>query len=278
MAEKLAVHIPPEANPTNITKLISYLCGIDEEFSSMAEILQLSGQENIGARQEMTQMAKLMGFIYEENGKIKASSLAYAFANLEPHVQADILHWLLYSGWSKFRPFYFLPSWAYQQICDHLWNLRIQEIDKSFPNQIVAEIIEKTEIEFSRLAANQHDGISFSRKSWLGAMRWLSALQPPVLADKTFKRRDFCEPALMLLAFNYALRDDPDALNINILLSEELREQLCRVCLLDPIYFDQTLDWMLPLYPHIISSDPDVGYYGRYVRLQKLPTIEDLVK
>lgn len=277
MAEKLAIHIPPDANPTNVTELIRHLYEVNTEFATISEIIELARQNDIGSRTEMTLMASLMGFFDRSDGKIRLSAQGHTFATLEPEIQGEILHWLLYSGWRQSDPLNFLPSWSYRKICDRLWDLGTQQLDSAFLDKLVTEIIGQTESEFQSNEAREYAGVSFSRKSLTGAFKWLSVLHPPVLENNTFQRRDFCEPPIMLLAFNYALRDDPDALDVNILLSDELREQICRVCLLDPAYFDQTLDWMLPLYPAIISSDPDVGYYGRYVRLKKLPTIEDLL-
>lgn len=278
MVEKLAVHIPPDANPTNITDLICYLYSIDYECDTLSQIIDLSREANIGSRVEMTAIASLMGFFDKSENRIRLSSLGNAFAALNPELRGDVLHWLMYSGWSESNPLIFLPSWSYRQICNRLWDLGIQKLDSSFLDGLVTEMVGLTEKAFRQMGVSEFSEISFSRKSLTGAIKWLEAMNPPVLEDNLFQRRDFCEPAIMLLAFSYALRDDPDALQVNVLLSDELKEELCRVCLLDPDYFDPTLDWMLPLYSDIITADPEVGYYGRYVRLQRLPSIEDLLR
>jgi hypothetical protein len=98
-----------------------------------------------------------------------------------------------------------------------------------------------------------------------------------VIENKTFTRRAFCPPELLLLAIGYLWRDDPDATQYDILLTRDKREMLCRLCLLDPDSLDPTLDWMLPRFPDIVQKGDDAGYYGRYIRLLKLPTLEDIV-
>ncbi len=128
------------------------------------------------------------------------------------------------------------------------------------------------------MGVGEFDEISFSRKSLTGARKWLDALQPTVIEDNIFTRRAFCSPELMLLAIGYVLRDDPDATEIDILLSRDRREQICRICLLAPESFDRTLDWAIPVFPKLIEPGTSAGTYGRFIRLHKMPTLQDVVR
>ncbi|MFQ3657668.1 MAG: hypothetical protein SNJ54_01865 [Anaerolineae bacterium] len=253
----------------NVTpeRLFAVMEAIDEEYS-YEEVEQASRQ--------LTRL-RMLKLIDLENKLTDAGNKLLALHRIGSTHALDTLHFIHYAGWHQSQPLENTQLLFYRIYCDYLYDRG--EIDlKSRADREkicldIAEIIRRLDI-FSEDKLNY---LSLSPDSLSGVHNILEKLIPPVLEDNTFQRRDFCEPAVMLLAFNYALRDDPDALDVNILLSDELREQICRVCLLDPAYFDQTLDWMLPLYPAIISSDPEAGYYGRYVRLKKLPTIEDLL-
>src|SRR5690606_18800276 len=116
-----------------------------------------------------------------------------------------------------------------------------------------------------------------------GAHKWMEALQPEVLEKsgreyRRFTRREFCPPELLIMAIGYILRDDPDATELDILLTPERRDALCQICLLEPSALDRALDWALPAFPTVISPGTTAGYYGRFVRLHKRPTFEDLIR
>ena len=74
------------------------------------------------------------------------------------------------------------------------------------------------------------------------------------------------------------LRDEVDATGVDILLSREKRDAICKVCLLDPHALDRALDWMLPIFPNVIALGTSAGFYGRFIRLYKLPTLEDIIR
>lgn len=277
MADKLAIHVAPEANPDNLTALITSMYENDAIFSSASEMLEYADSLGIGSRVEMSITATQMGLIERTSTEVKLSSAGKALAQIGESLRGEILHIIMYSGWHSTDPKKFLPSWAYRQICDEYWRCREIVLDASANDQQVTQMISTAESTFSELGIHDFAGISFSRKSLSGARKWLEALNPPVIADGRFEYREFCPPQTLLLAFGFVMRDELEALDVDILLSHDRREALCRACLLNPTNFDQVLDWMLPLYPHIITADNEVGYYGRYVRLHKLPTLEDLV-
>jgi hypothetical protein len=278
MVGQLAIHIPPEANPANVTQLIAALFRTGERFLSVSELLEFADKLGIGSRPEISSIAQLMGLLCKTEQSIELSATGRAFAAIRSEARGDILHFLMYSSWDRACPANNLPSWAYRRICHDYWDSQAVILTTAYLEQQVTEIINQAETEFDELGLEDTGGISFSSKSLRGARRWLEALQPPVIVDGKFERRDFCPPELMLLAIGFALRDDPDVLDVDILLSRDLREAICRVCLLDPAVFDDTLDWMLPFFPDVIRSTEEDGYYGRYVRLRKRPTMEDIIR
>lgn len=65
-------------------------------------------------------------------------------------------------------------------------------------------------------------------------------------------------------------------LSIDLLLTPDRRDAICRLCLLEPAALDKTLNWMLPLYPHIVVPGTTGGTYGRFLRFLRWPTLADL--
>ncbi|MCS6836817.1 MAG: hypothetical protein NZ750_12470 [Anaerolineae bacterium] len=274
-AEKLTIHVPPEATPQNVTQLIESIARDEISFGSVNELMDYAMKRGIGNRSEMQFMALQLGLLGRFDDGFVLTRTGYDFAQLKDAIKPDVLHFLLYSAWGDGREELFYPSWSYRACCNDYWQAKTVELSSTYLDSQVTEIINRAEASLTQETV-EYDSVSFSRKSIRGIRNWLEALDPPVIIDGCFQRRDFCHPELFLLALGYMMRDEPDAVGVDILLSHERRQIVCQVCLLDPEAFDSTLDWMLPLYPHVVSADPDVGYYGRYIRLHHLPTLEDL--
>jgi hypothetical protein len=278
MATKLAIHIPQEASPENVTALIAALAESGNVFPSVDDLMAYAEDLGIGSRGEIQFTAQNMGLIEKTANGLQLSHAGRAFAQIKESARGDVLHYLIYSGWQSQSPNEFLPSWAYRYSCDKYWQLGTVDLSEAYLEQQVTEIVNYAESFFAELGLNDFEEISFSKKSLRGAKKWLTALTPPVINDTTFERRAFCPPELMLLAIGYVMRDEPEAVDVDILLSHTRREEICRVCLLDPTAFDQTLDWMIPFYPKVIASTEDAGFYGRYIRLTKRPSLGDITR
>ncbi|GIK29974.1 MAG: hypothetical protein HND48_01305 [Chloroflexi bacterium] len=277
MAGKLAVHVAPEANPQSVEDLIFAIANEDKVFGSVGDLLAFADERGISSRTEIQSMAVLMGLLTVESSGIGLSPLGAAFTNLKESLRGDIFHFLLYTGWNEAKADEALPSWAYRRCCDAYWTAQSIELSSDYLDRQVSEIISEAELSLaSQLSVTE--GVSFSRKSLRGVLKWLEALRPPVIDAGVFNRRDFCVPELILLALGYVMRDELDAIDIDILLSHSRRDDICRVCLLDPNAFDQALNWAISMYPTIIVSSEEAGFYGRYVRLLKRPALEDFLR
>jgi len=278
-ATSLAIHVPPEANPTNVAALVCALAREPERtYTSVQELLEFANEQNIGMRTEMQHTATKLGLIHRADGMIRISPDGLAFASIKEDARGDILHFLMYSSWSEGNPLEFLPSWSYRTCCDLYWRTPEVHLTDNFLDQLVEEVINEAEITFHRLGFTEIGTPSFSRKSLSGVHNWLSALNPTVIEDKQFSRRAFCSPELLLLAIGYVMKDVDGATDTDILLSREKRDAICRLCLLEPEALDRALDWMIPIYPNVIKPGTSAGYYGRFVRLMKIPTLADVVR
>lgn len=283
---KLNIHIQPDANPDNVSRMIRLL--VDDPnftFPTQKDLLFLLEENYIGSRIELPSTAMSMGILEKINGSIQLSRDGHALARVREDVRGDLLHFLMYAGWNASRPLDFLQSWGYRNCCDRYWAMGQVQLTSAYLDRQVEETITEAREVFTALNLGDFDEISFSRKSLTGAHKWLLALQPPVLhpnsldaKDRTFRRRDFCPPELIVVALAWVLRDETTVTGVDILLTREKREALCKACLLSPEALDRVLDWAIPTFPALLSPGTRAGAYGRFVRLHKVPTVQDVIR
>jgi len=283
---KLNIHVQPDANSDNVLRTIKLLASYpDLTFPTQKELLELLEENNIGSRIELSSTALSMRILEKTDSSIQLSRDGHALAHVREEARGDLLHFLMYSGWDARRPLTFLQSWGYRNCCDRYWAAGEVQLTSAYLDRQVEETISQAREAFAAMNVGEFDEISFSRKSLTGAHKWLLALQPPVLhpdnpdaKDRTFRRRNFCPPELIALALAWVLRDETTVTSVDILLTPEKREALCKACLLSPEALDRVLDWAIPTFPALLSPGTRAGAYGRFVRLHKIPTIEDVIR
>lgn len=285
-SDKLAIHILPDSNPQNIGEMISRLANDAElRFSSSKELVDYLRDDGVNANDWVQSTSSSMGVLEKTDGSIQLSRDGHALARIREEVRADLFHFLMYAGWDAHHPLDFLQSWGYRNCCDRYWVAGEVQLTGAYLDRQVEETINEAREAFTSMKVSEFDEISFSRKSLTGAHKWLLALQPPVLypnspdaKDRAFRRRDFCPPELVVLALAWVLRDETTVTGVDILLTREKREALCKACLLSPEALDRVLDWTIPTFPALLSPGTRAGTYGRFVRLHKTPTVEDVIR
>lgn len=281
---RLTVHIPPDSNPTNTIALITDLAANPgHSFDSASQLLEYLSVQGIGSRTEIHSTATSLGILDRTEQAIHLSADGLALASVREDVRGDILHFLMYTGWTSNAPTQFLQSWAYRLVCDQYWEHGTVALTSSYLDAQVGEVINIAQAYFPQIGVSNFDEVSFSRKSLRGAHNWLEAVSPPVITGDgqqppTFSRRSFCPPELVVLAVAYVVGQEENALGIDVLLTPEKRESISKICLIDPNAFDRVLDWALPIYPHLIAPGTTAGFYGRFVRLHQLPELKDVVR
>lgn len=276
VASKLTFHVPPDAGPDQVLLLIERL---SEEpvhrFSSSRELLEFAETWNIDNRSEIPSLAIALGLLDKNASGVGVSEKGLQLQGLKPKIRPDLAHFMLYTGWSKERPTSNTLFWSYRLVCDYFWEHSPLDILQTSP-VLVEEVINRSEQAFVGVQGYSSGTVSFSDKSIRGVRKWLEALRPPVIENDTFTRRHFCPPELLLLALGYVAQQTEAEIGIDLLLTPERREMLCHICLLEPAALDRALDWMLPLYPQVIEPGTGAGFYGRFVRLHKIPELRDL--
>ncbi len=266
----LTFHVPQEAEPGALIPLLEAINAEQMQFDTVASLLNFSQQHGLISRTEINIFANDCGLLQkDQTGSIVLSEKALLVLRLKPETRPDIIHYLVYSGWQIEKPFEKTVLWSYRQVVDLLWRQPGADIGK-IANIIAEEIRNHIQDTFE-------SDPSFSPKSIRGVRKWLEALTPPVIENNIFTRRHFCPPELALLALGWVGQTAGGEVGVDLLLTPERREALCRVCLLDPAALDRVLDWTLPLYPTVVRPGTGAGVYGRFIRFLKWPELSDLL-
>lgn len=264
----LSFHIRHEVTPERSKEVFDAI-GI---FSSYDHVTQAERQET-----RLRQIGLVINNKFTENGEV-----VQRLCKKTPALWGDLLHYFHYSLWSTIQPLENGFSWTYQHFIDYLWKTGSVDLEDSFWEPVVGFLIGEVEASPFFTAeitqATREGTVSLSKFSLIGATHWLKALIPPVIENDIFTRRHFCPPELALLALGWVGRTRGGEIGIDFLLTQERREAICRVCLLDPTALDRVLDWMLPLYPAVVRLGTGAGVYGRFIRFLKWPELQDLLR
>lgn len=221
-------------------------------------------------RLEALVTARDLGLVHQElnvltdKGKIVARMESYS-----PDLFADVVHGLLYTLWSSEQEGMNCFSWSYRTLCRMLWeggNGRLAS-----RRDLASEVETRARATFSR------PDIAFSPKSVGGALLWLSELSPPVLDAEgvRFSRRTFCPPELFVMATGFVYQTRDIDYGVNLLLSDENREAICQVCLLDPERFDRVLEYAVAQFDCLHKGIG--GGWGQYLMLDRPPMLEEFI-
>jgi len=197
-------------------------------------------------------------------GKIVTRLESYA-----PDLFVDVIHGLLYTLWSSKQKGTNCFSWSYRALCKMLWEAGNGELASR--RDLASGIETRARKAFSR------PDIAFSPKSVGGALLWLSDLTPPILnEEKTrFSRRTFCPPELFIMATDFVYRTQEIDYGVNLLLSDENRDAICRVCLLELERFERVLEYAVAQFDYLHKGIG--GGWGQYLALDRAPMLEDFI-
>lgn len=175
-----------------------------------------------------------------QRGQISLTELGHRIAKIairDRVLFAELIH-LRY--WWLFPPNGHSPdkhngpgfAWAYQTICNTLWEESPTQVDR---DRLVAMILATAPTIF------QVSGVSFSRSSVSGILHWLKALSPSCLIDHEFRRRANCPPESLILALEGAYHVAGYPLGMPLYLEPSVRELVCRATFLDHEGFEEVL-------------------------------------
>lgn len=272
----LTIHVPPESAAAVLLGMVRLLAQFQDQSYTAAEMRSFLEEHGLSGRQEIPPTARLLGLLEQDGKSIRLSRLGYVLAQARNELAGDLLHYLFYSAWSDTDPLKNFSAWAYRATCSHYWHLGEIRLDSSTQARLVSAINGEAQVYFS--AYGEFGDPSFGPKSLRGIKLWLQALQPPVLTGDIFRRRTFCIPELVVLSLGYSMRAQDDTVNTDILLSRERRDTIAQLCLLAPEHVDPAIDYAMRSFPALLQPGTTAGFYGRFIRLLKIPTVEDVVR
>lgn len=234
----------------------------------------------IQADRQLTRLRQL-NLVTSQTGITPLGKSLVEIGQQKTNVSFDLMHYLHYTRWTPTQPHLNSAFWSYQNYCHLLYDRQECTLALPFKEQIANEMdiqIRSSALFGPYVEQKTRKGVvSISPNTLNGIQHWLAALTPPVIEADDFSLRYFYPPELLLLAIGYVYNLDDIEAGVELLLTPEKRTALCRLGLLNPQALDRSLDWMLPLYPHLIQSGTQTGSYGRSIRLLRIPTMEDVL-
>ncbi len=270
-AERMTLHLDPVCAADNLIIMLDVLArSPDVRHADYASISRRIREDyDFTDRTEPLWLARSLGLLAVDDKGMTLSAAGRTIAGMRPATRADALHFLLLTAWDGDGDPTLARSWVYRRFCDRLWSHGTVDLHSAETKRIVADLLDDAQQAFAGLRR-----AALSPKSVLGMRRWLDALEPRVLDDDRFRRRDVCSAELLLLAIGQTAREDGASLGADLLLTPARRDAICRICLLEPAALDRAVDRAMPAFPHLIEPGTRTGAYGRFVRLKAMPSIE----
>lgn len=243
--------------------------------STVSEIVELAEELGFAIRDrqrlEALMTARDLGLVRREQNVLTDEGKILTRLELDkPDLFVNVVHGLLYVLWDSRQKGENCFSWSYRTLCQMLWQSGAMDLPAG-RRDLASEIEAQARSVFGR------PKIAFSPKSVGGALLWLSELTPPVLdEDETrFSRRAFCPPELFVMAVDFVYRTQAIDYGAHLLLSDEHREAICQVCLLEPERFDRVLEYAVAQFDYLHKGIG--GGWGQYLALDRAPSMKEFI-
>lgn len=278
---RLVFHFPVGASPTKIPILLRVLLYAESAVQKDSDLDQMALEQSTDRTRflEARGLAEdILGLINKTKEGLALTPRAQAILKKRESVQYDLLHYLFYTAWSPEEPTKNTRSWFYRTICDNLWDMQEVVLDREVRQSFTQQLSDQIALGFQHVPGIEM--VSVGIQTMDGAREWLRNLAPAIIdtfgkKDEIFHRRITCSAELFLLALSHSCQLGGSESGMDVLLSSRRREQISRLCLLEPLQIDRMLDWVLPIFPQFVSQGTQNGSYGRFVRLHHFVEVED---
>jgi hypothetical protein len=277
----LVFHFPVGASPTKIPTLLRVLLYAESTVRKDSDLDQMALEQSTDRTRflEARGLAEdILGLINKTKEGLALTPRAQAILKKRESVQFDLLHYLFYTAWNPEEPTKNTRSWFYRTICDNLWDMQEVVLDREMRQSFTQQLSDLIAQEFQHVPGIER--VSVGIQTMDGAREWLRNLAPAIIdtfgkKDEIFHRRITCSAELFLLALSHNCQLGGSEIGMDVLLSSRRREEISRLCLLEPLQIDRMLDWVLPIFPQFVSQGTQNGSYGRFVRLHHFVEVED---
>ncbi|GCE49987.1 hypothetical protein EI42_01726 [Thermosporothrix hazakensis] len=279
----LVFHFPVAATPTKIPKLLRVLLHAQTPIRRAKDLDKIAFAEYSDTNRfnEARKLAEeVLGLIEVTQEGLMLTSDAHILLKMQEPVLYDVLHYLFYTAWRPEVPMRQARSWFYRTFCDRLWSMQDVILDKGMCQMLTQEMDGQIREEFQKVPGFS-EKVSIGIQTVDGAREWLRHLQPPVIEresrrEERFHRRTTCSTELFLLALSYCYRVSAIQPGMDMLVSAQRRDVICRLCLLEPRQFDRVLDRTMSIYPQLLCRGEKSRTPERSIRLHRFVTLDDL--
>lgn len=241
MSKSTGFHVRHDLQPELTQELLLLLYNLPPEpsqsqvrIAAQARGYKLSERKDYGKLLRSLAELGLLNSAQEPLTLTDTGQVVAAMSSYYPHLLADFIHFVYYTTWEIDPTQRF--SWSYKTVCDILWEAAPSTIDRAY---LVSLVLQEAEQLFDT------KGISFSASSVAGILNWLAALQPACITTQSrqqiFNRRSYCSVELFALALSHIYQTNQSGDSF-VALSPLLRQNLCRLCLVNPNAVDEMLD------------------------------------
>jgi len=178
-----------------------------------------------------------LGLLERRNDLVELSELGWKISDLityYPHLLPEFIHFLYYAAWELDQNNRF--SWSYRTVCQWLWDTSPCVVDR---DRLVNLVTQKADHKFKLR------GVSFSKSSVSGILNWIAELEPMCISQRdrqqVFTQRPYCPVELFVLALDSVYRRLHTSEVPYVRLLPEVREEICRICLISLNAFDEML-------------------------------------
>ncbi len=266
-------HLDGSVKPKNIFEFIEIVADVSDsdnsKKSSKDSEEKLDNYKNKSSH--FIAAVKKIGIFSRELRLTELGDKLYKIMYEDETLFYNILHYLFYTQ------YYFekknQASWAYNKFVDILYeNREIDEVPKTnFYDTFALKIVNLAKEELHQ------EGISFKGRSVLTLIYWVSSLNPSCISQEnnkiSFKLRSFCQPQLFLLAIDYAFKKRKAEYGSLVLLTDDTRADICKICLIYPESFDSCFDLCKKSFDFV---DLSIGW-EKHIRLGREPKIDDFI-
>ena len=178
----------------------------------------------------------------------------------------DLMHFLFYSTYQRSGDIQKVRFWLYSRVCDTLW----QDAPSSINGPLLTNRLQvESHADFPEYSP------SFSDRAIHGIGSWLQVLTPPFLLKPNINqlystRRKYCTPQLFHLATDliYTTKEGLQY-GTSLSVTEQLIEDICKVCLLDTASFWEMADLTILA---VNGFEIRRGQWGTSISLEGPPT------
>lgn len=275
----IVFHFPVAAKPAKIPPLLNIVHFAEDPIQDAKVLDQLAFEQSDDENrfQDARSLAEELELLIKTKQKGYAlSPSAEVIIKKRDAVQRDLLHYLFYTRWCADDPGKYGKAWFYRTFCEQLWMRQDIVLDRNSRDELGEEIRQKALDTFQQVPGFDAEKMSVGPQTMRGSQVWLEQLDPPVLVKNHFQRRAACSAELFLLALSRSYILSGSEIGMDVVLSPQRRDEICRICLLDPLHFDRMLNWAQSIFSRFVSQRTRASSYGRSVILHKYVQVEDL--